>query len=181
MPTQPHSFDLTAISTLVLATATFVSLFFARRQIRLGQEQLKQTQEEIALSRTEVEEAHKPVVVPYVDPTTGPFSNKHGLLCIPVQNVGSGPALRVQASVTLVTAQDVLMGTPCGPHIAGSAAAIAESQMVWIDSQIRIWGHLKEFEMSVTYEDLAEKKWRTVGRWHPARRHYEDMTIKLRS
>jgi hypothetical protein len=45
------TWDWTAVGTLALAVATFVSLYFARRalaqaqqQIRLGQEQLEQTQ-----------------------------------------------------------------------------------------------------------------------------------------
>lgn len=67
------TWDWTAVGTLALALATFVSLCFARRalgqaqeQIRLGQGQLEQTQREIELSRREVEEAHRPVVVPVV-------------------------------------------------------------------------------------------------------------------
>lgn len=69
-----HTWDLTAVGTLALAIATFVSLFFARNalkktqaQIELGQSQLKQTQEEIGLSRKEVEQAHRPVLVPVAD------------------------------------------------------------------------------------------------------------------
>jgi hypothetical protein len=52
------NWDATALGTLALAVATFVSLLFARRtlgqmqqQIKLGQKQLEQTQAEMAPSR----------------------------------------------------------------------------------------------------------------------------------
>jgi hypothetical protein len=70
------TWDWTAVGTLALAVATFVSLFFARialkktqDQIELGQQQLAQTQREIELSRSEVEEAHRPLIVPVLAKT----------------------------------------------------------------------------------------------------------------
>ena len=109
----------TAIGTGALALATFVSLFFARRalnktqaQIELGQSQLKQTQEDIALSRNEVEEAHRPVIIP-VDRTTRmdfgtatleaiPQILNDGRLIVPIENIGSGPALNLACSIQLL-------------------------------------------------------------------------------
>jgi hypothetical protein len=107
------TWDWTAIGTLALAAATFVSLYFARRslgqmqqQIKLGQAQLGQTQREIELSRSEVEEAHRPVLVPVVDPASymdlgadganrerRPQLEPGGHLFVPVENIGSGPGL----------------------------------------------------------------------------------------
>jgi heme exporter protein D len=106
----------TAVGTLALAVATFVSLFFARRsirqnqeQIKQGQEQLEQTQREIELSRKEVEEAHRPVLVPVLltrpsvsrsvssrsgrgpRPAYEPEASGPDGLRFPVQNIGSGP------------------------------------------------------------------------------------------
>jgi uncharacterized membrane-anchored protein YhcB (DUF1043 family) len=116
------TFDLTAIGTLALAVATFVSLYFARRalkqaqqQITLGQEQLEQTQREIELSRREVEEAHRPVVVPIADSTARmdvhlakaplekqPQLLERGHLFVPVRNIGAGPALNVEVSIAFL-------------------------------------------------------------------------------
>jgi hypothetical protein len=120
------NWDATALGTLALAVATFASLRFARRslgqmqqQIKLGQHQLEQTQREIELSRSEVEEAHRPVVVPVADPTAymdlgADGANRErrlqleqgGRLFVPVQNIGSGPALNVEATVSGVSLPD---------------------------------------------------------------------------
>lgn len=53
----------TAIGTLAVAFVTGVSLYFGWRSLR-------QNQREIELSRKEVEEAHRPVIVPVVDDTS---------------------------------------------------------------------------------------------------------------
>ncbi len=122
-------FDWTAIGTLALAVATFVSLYFARRsinqtqqQIKLGQQQLEQTQREIELSRAEVEQAHRPVIVPFQksglsitfrggevfvgrgpaaseNPPSRPELPRYSQALLPVENVGMGPALNIRGKL----------------------------------------------------------------------------------
>src|ERR1700691_4112232 len=90
----------TAVGTLTLAIVTGVSLAFGWTSLRQGQR--------------EVEEAHRPVVVPVL-PTRPPASSSRSGrgprpayepelsgpdgLRFPVQNIGSGPALRVEATI----------------------------------------------------------------------------------
>jgi hypothetical protein len=91
--------------TAALAILTLVSLLFGWRALR-------QTQSEIDLSRREVEEAHRPVVVPFIDiadrfhlvagqgPVAAGPQLRPGGLRIAVKNIGSGPALDVEVAVT---------------------------------------------------------------------------------
>src|ERR1700749_852089 len=97
------TFDVTAIGTVALAIVTFVSLLF-------GWWTLRGTKASIAISRREVEEAQRPVVVPLRDPgrrvtimggqdlPATPFAPRTGLLVVPVRNIGKGPALRVNVT-----------------------------------------------------------------------------------
>ncbi len=108
--------DPTALATFVLALATFGALFVAIRSLRYTEDALTQTQEEVELSRREVEEAHRPVVVPIVDatrkirpdrpdsPLMGPQIMLEGILWVPIQNIGSGPALSIDVEIALPTA-----------------------------------------------------------------------------
>jgi hypothetical protein len=96
--------DLTALATFVLALVTFVSIL-------VGGFALHRTKAEVDLSRQEVEEAHRPVLVPAIDDTkeiglpslrghmTRP-SIVHSQLVVPIKNIGSGPAMGVDVEVT---------------------------------------------------------------------------------
>src|SRR5258708_12435304 len=94
------TFDLTAIGTIALAVVTVVSLVFGWRSLRL--------------SRAEVEEAHRPVLVPLADDreitlvgrdvppkiAARPRSSTN-LLLLPIENIGTGPALDIVSSIQL--------------------------------------------------------------------------------
>ncbi|HEV3310274.1 MAG TPA: hypothetical protein VG815_07135 [Chloroflexota bacterium] len=197
------TWDWTAVGTLALALATFVSLFFARRalnktqaQIELGQSQLKQTQEDIELSRKEVEEAHRPVVVPVlvarVPASTSVSSSRETLpgrpclvdpdvLAVPVQNIGSGPALNVEASITRVEGDGSAFPGPREREIPGTVAGIGTGDITPIEIFSHGWEERWNFELTVTYDDVAGKGWRTVGRWNADDRRYTDLTINTQA
>jgi hypothetical protein len=59
------TWDWTAIGTLALALMTLVLASATLWMVMLARRSLAQTQDEIALSRREVEEAHRRVLVPY--------------------------------------------------------------------------------------------------------------------
>jgi hypothetical protein len=194
------TWDWTAIGTLALAAATFVSLLFARRslrqmqeQIKLGQQQLEQTQAEIALSRREVEEAHRPVVVPLADsrfiditgysgsgrPAARPAVFGEGQLTAPIENIGTGPALRIEASVQLLNDEG-------GPSVAGTgnqtpAHVPGLSTAVRVAPTIRVHGltGLTGFWLTLTYEDVAGRAWVTKARYIKTRGRYEDVTVDV--
>jgi hypothetical protein len=129
-----NTVDPAALVTLVLATAAIIGLILTRRS-------LNQTQEEIALSRKEVQEAHRPVVVPVLIPrapeTASTRSSRHtlpcrpsvvdaGVLAVPLQNIGSGPALNVEASMTRVEDDGSPFPGPSERQTPGSVTGICK-------------------------------------------------------
>ncbi len=198
------TWDWTAVGTLALAVATFASLYFARRalgqaheQIRLGQKQLEQTQHEIELSRREVEEAHRPVVVPVAvahPPETVPLPvNKNrtsyplrpcvaepGKLVVPVQNIGAGPALNVVASIERLQDDDESWGGATEQQRPGKVAGISPGAPVHIEILYHGWEQRWSFRLTVAYEDLAGKRWATVGDYIGGSRRFESVTVEAK-
>jgi hypothetical protein len=119
-------FDWTAVGTLALALATLILATATLWAVYLTRRSLSQTQEEIALSRREVEEAHRPVIVPLADPrlirmagatsmgkpAAQPAVHTTGQLTVPIENIGTGPALRVEASIELLSNKGDLVTSP---------------------------------------------------------------------
>lgn len=196
------AWDWTAVGTLALAVATFVSLYFARRalaqaqqQIRLGQEQLEQTQREIELSRREVEEAHRPVVVPVVvarPPEMIPLPiNKgrtsyplrpcvieSGMLVVPVQNIGAGPALNVVAGMERLQDDGGPWTGAIDHQTPGLATGISPGAPVHIEILAHGWEERWSFRLTVTYEDIAGKRWATVGDYIGGSRQYKHVAVE---
>src|SRR5713226_4470511 len=133
--------DPTALATVFLGLVTVVSLFFTRRS-------LLQTREEIDLSRREVQEAHRPVVTPLVDPARmftpygsepipiGPQLVRQGVLYVPLENVGMGPALSVTAQLTLLTDDGQVSGANEGGDQPGLAAGIGAGAMTPLEMRV---------------------------------------------
>jgi hypothetical protein len=191
--TDPHmlvglefndTFDVTAIGTVALAVVTFVSLLF-------GWWTLRQTKASIALSRREVEEAQRPVVVPLRDPgrtltimggqdlPATPFVPRTGLLVVPVRNVGKGPALRVDVTVEGFNAAGGWSGAWSGPQSVGLlATAIGADEMTPLEVDLPGVAEVPGFDLSLVYEDVAGKKWLTFTRWIPDLGRYEDISIE---
>lgn len=194
------NWDATALGTLALAAATFASLIFARRslgqmqqQIKLGQAQLGQTQAEIALSRREVEEAHRPVVVPVVvarpssmasvsaSSLTAPERPRlvgDGVLGVPIKNIGSGPALNITAGVLRLNADGSTWNGPIEPQTPGIIAGLGKEAVVPIEIRAHGWEERWDFGLTIIYKDVAGKCWETVCRYVAARRRFEDVTVK---
>jgi hypothetical protein len=182
--------DLTAIGTLALAVVTAIALV-------VGWLTLRQTKREIALSREEVEEAHRPVVVPIVvaDPPdvtwvsaglrTGPHTFpirpcvfEAGVLILPVKNIGSGPALRLEAWVRRLDEMGNLWREPFEPQTPGMVAGLGKDQVIHIEIHTRGWEERWKFELTLVYEDVAGKGWVTVGRYIAERRRYMGVSIE---
>ncbi len=174
--------DLTAIGTLALAIVTVVLAV-------IGWRALKQTQSEIELSRRDVEEAHRPVVVPIIDPV-GRFQIEEEqwvpakpwmrgeVLIVPVQNIGSGPALAVRVSVTPREDGGGVSATWEEKRFFGVAPGIGVSVTVPVEIEIPTLQEVPSFEVWVTYGDVAERRWLTVARYVHSRGRYEEDSIK---
>jgi hypothetical protein len=187
-------FDLTAIGTLALAVVTVGSLTFAARA-------LKQTKEEIEVSRREVEEAHRPVVVPVADNRRMEFAGQDvaatparprfrpetpgippGRMVAPIENIGTGPALHIEAQAELLTADGRPAGHGGEPSI--SAVALGASTLGVIELATQRWTEGACFALTLTYSDVALNRWRTTARYlidaaeHRAEGRYEGLDIQ---
>ena len=189
-----NTVDPAALVTLVLAIAAIIGLILTRRS-------LNQTQEEIALSRKEVQEAHRPVVVPIVaaEPPgvtitpIGPSKSRRifpmrpcvpeaGVLVVPVKNIGSGPALRVEASVKRLNDDgSVWVGGAIEPKTPGTAAGLGKDQTIHIPIHEHGWEERWSFELTLTYTDVAGKGWITTAGYVPNPGRYENVVIAEQS
>jgi hypothetical protein len=178
------TFDITAIGTVALAIVTFVSLLFGWRTLR-------QTKASIELSRREVEEAQRPVLVPLRDPgrtltimggqelPAMPCVPRTGLLVVPVRNVGKGPALRVDVTVEGFNAAGGWSAAWSGPQSVGLlATAIGSEEMTPLEVELHGVADVPGFSLSLVYEDVAGKGWWTFTRWLPDLGRYENVSIE---
>jgi hypothetical protein len=191
--------DPTALATLGLALVTvgllvagWRSLLQTQRQITISQGQLEQTQSEIALSRNEVEEAHRPIVValadhrrmsvagPHMAPEgpCKPSAPANGRLIVPIENIGTGPALRIEASVSLRDEK----GGPVAGNASGDTAlgALRADGRLPLPFEVRglLAGAAPAFEITVTYDDVAERRWRTSDVYLPAESAYRGPEVE---
>jgi hypothetical protein len=176
--------DWTAIGTLTLALATTVALL-------IGWLTLRQTKSEIELSRREVEEAHRPVLVPLADsrnvdvssaagrkpPSAQPTLQRVGRLAVPIENIGTGPALRIEATLSLLNEDGGPSAAGTGgvtpAFVAGLKASGNVVPVIQVPGLIGVPG----FWLTLTYEDVARKGWITKARYIASRNRYEDLTI----
>lgn len=160
--------DPATVATFVLAAVAIVGLVLTRRS-------LKQTQDEIDLSRREVEEAHRPVVVP--TPAARPVVPTTGSLTVPVANVGMGPALAIEATATLLDSEGNPSAASSGEQTSALIAGLAAGDTTILEIRRSRWTTGVSFELTVVYGDVAGKRWRTVGRCVNDRERYEGVTV----
>jgi len=178
------AWDWTAIGTLALAAVTLAAVIVAAIALR-------QTRADIALSRKEVEETHRPVVVPVLvtpAPATASVSaSRHtlptrpsvvepGVLAVPVENIGSGPALDIVARAELLLIDGTRAGHGGEPTSIGTLA-LGSSALTHIEIHTARWTEGACFALTLTYADVAGKRWTTTARYFGDPLRYEDVTI----
>ncbi len=185
------TWDWTAIGTLALAVVTLVAVI-------VGAFSLRQTRKAIALSRREVEEAHRPVVVPVViarPPDLGaqsvsrsrrtfpdrPSVAESGVLAVPIQNIGSGPALCVVASIQRLDEHGERYTGAIEHQTPGKVAGLGKGQTVPIEIRYHGWEERWNFELTLVYADVAGKRWATICRYVAEHERYEGVTIEVRT
>jgi hypothetical protein len=170
----------TAIGTLTLALITGVSLAFGWNSLRQGQR--------------EVEEGHRPVVVPLSESGTlslvdrenkpwtvqaRPWASNDGdnELNIPFENIGPGPGLKLVATVEVPGTDSGLVRSDA--VALGSATRLSLRFIVdgLEDASRRDQVPVPDFCITVTYDDVSGKRWMTSGRYAASRKIYEDVSI----
>ncbi|MGA2164197.1 MAG: hypothetical protein ABSH36_06980 [Solirubrobacteraceae bacterium] len=171
------TWDWTAVGTLALAAVTGVSLLFGWKSLRQGQK--------------EVEEAHRPVLVPLadsrrmdviVDAGMGPQAARPDVIAsdelrVPVENIGTGPALHVEASVQMLNPDGGPTGVGTGGMEPAVLAGIKASGSVAPIIKIRGLAEVPGFWLTLTYEDVSGKGWITKARYIANGNRYEDVTV----
>jgi hypothetical protein len=167
--------DLTAVGTVLLALATFVSVQIGRRALRGGQR-------EIELSRREVEEAHRPVVMPLIayrgaNPVLGPHQAKQGHIIVPIENIGSGPALDIEVVVTPRDDEGNQSEAWGDRKYVGKLPGLGAGASKEVNVEIEGLGDLPSLDVWITYSDVAQKEWVTVARWSRPHDGYDDLSV----
>lgn len=143
-------------------------------------------------NQREIEEAHRPVVIPivYARPSeiaqSGaqpalqyPHLPTDGVLAVPIKNIGSGPALNVEASVRRLNAD----GSPSeggATQAPGRIAGLGKDVVIPIEIDAPDWREVWDFALTLHYEDVGGKRWETFcPRYIAARQRYEDVKAGL--
>lgn len=150
--------DPAALVTLVLALVTVALLVVVIRALHLAQR-------EVDRWRDQVEQSQRPLVVPIHSTMQMPVYQGHGELLVPIENIGSGPALDLHL---FVTPRDENGGvSPAWGEVkhAGGASGLAVAKTTPVE--VRAWGlgGLTSFDVWVTYVDLAGREWVTSAKY----------------
>ena len=161
----------TALATFVLAVITLVSVI-------VGGLALRKAQNEIDPSRREVEEAHRPVLIPVIDETQSlseydantasllrPYYKDAARVVIPIKNIWSGPALSITAAITPRNdAGDFSEVWGDNKHSA-TVVGLGVSEVYAVAVYADRLGDLPNFDLWLTYEDVAGKTWQTSAKF----------------
>jgi hypothetical protein len=180
--------DLTGIATVVLALATAGLAWWTRRAVDQ--------------SATEVERAHRPVLVPIIDtlqripmPGNQRYTDTQGAirdalelapqyvaswdaLLVPVRNVGMGPALHVKASVEMRDAGGAPSASAIDSTFQTRVAALGHAERFEVVRfLVPTYSGLTGFELRVSYEDVAGKRWQTTALYSHDDREYVNVKV----
>jgi hypothetical protein len=141
--------DPTALATFVLAATTLATLLVGLRALR-------QTQSEIDLSRREVEEAHRPVLVPLHEEGNEEARPRivGSQMRIAIKNIGSGPALSVELRVRPGN-------PPTEDDQIAAIAGIGVGDATLMSVETPGFEAVPSFALQIVYTDVARKSWST--------------------
>jgi len=170
--TTTGALELTAYATAGVAAVTLLLAGATAWMVKLTGKALRQGQEEIKLSRSEVEEAHRPVIVPVLAKTfvdlgadgqheKRPQVLRDGKLLVHVENIGPGPALNVEAWARLLDDSGGPSAGSSGPLFAARAAGIGPQSDMPLLIQVHNWTGTPNFSLHVEYDDVASNGWST--------------------
>lgn len=157
--------DPTALATIALAVLTLAAVI-------VGGKALREAQNEIDLSRQEVEEAHRPVVIPVYDEgrqfrafadnyPAKPAYRENNRLLLPIKNIGSGPALNTIAWVTPLNDAGERSEFWGDQNFTATVLGLGVMELAAVVIGIPSMSALPSFHVRLTYADVAGKKWTT--------------------
>jgi hypothetical protein len=181
------TWDWTAVGTLTLAAVTLALAAATFWMVKLTRRALTQSRDEIALSRREVEEAHRPVVMPLADDRSMDLTGlrdhararpwvEADTLYVPIENVGTGPALGIEATAELLNSAGGWSGAAGGEQ-PGAAAALGASSRIAVAITIPGLSAVTGFWLTITYSDVAGKGWLTKARYVLDLDRYADLVL----
>jgi len=136
----------------------------------------------------EVEEAHRPVLVPVDDRRTillpgrgekqaAPrvLNEDPAIVMIPIENVGSGAALNVRGHVESDTdASTLIESKPLATAGDGATKALWFAAAAWLGTP---GGSAADFALSVRYEDVGQGTWLTTARSDTSKDRFDEIKI----
>lgn len=176
--------DWTAVGTLALALVGAVALVVTWLTLR-------ETKADLGLSRKEVEEAHRPLVVPLDDrreinlgtergtdklpavPHTTQFSENGRVrlqLLVPIENIGTGPAIRLEAGIALDSNAEA--SSRSLPALRADGRLFLEFWLAAGDAA----SDMPSYRLTVGYEDVAGKARSTAAHFSAHDGHYDSLT-----
>lgn len=177
--------DPTALATFLLAAITLVAVV-------VGGRALGKTQEEIELSRREVEEAHRPVIVPVLDDAqkmilmfdditdrrARPYYLENNRLVVPIKNIGLGPALNISVDVTPVNDDGQQSAAWGDKNYTIVVLGVGVGEIIPAVVPIPGLSDVPSFGLRVMYHDVAKKPWVTLAKYYAlAGGSYASMSI----
>jgi hypothetical protein len=193
-----NSVDVSGIATAVAAVATvglaLTTAFLARGTKRAaiatedeasttrGQSeatvrQAEATTEQVALSRRQLEEGHRPLVVPQLmdgDPRFGPAGTPHrGLVPIPVRNIGLGPALDVQIAFS---SPPHIAPQPIRTGLQGRVPGMAVGEAATVAMRTSLAVEAPDFVVELAYTGVGGASYFTRARWDSRECAYADVS-----
>jgi hypothetical protein len=180
--------DPTALATFALAVATLLTVLLTTRSLSYTKRALTQAGDQVDLSRREVEEAHRPVLVPVVDatrklrpdrpdsPSTGPYVFSQGVLWVPIENIGSGPALSIELTIALPAEAPVSAVGDEG--VTGAIAGLGADHRLPVEIRTGGLTTLADFGLTIFYRDVAGKRWKTTATFLANDRRFADISVR---
>jgi hypothetical protein len=182
---DPTALATVALATVALAIVTVISVI-------VGWIALNKAQSEVDLSRREVEEAHRPVLIPIIDDSIAiqPWGSAAGparpsvptatQLVVPIKNIGSGPALDILVSVTPRDDAGEFSDALGDRKHTGTVVGVGVSELMPVVVGIPGLGGRPSFDIWLTYSDVAGKQWVTTAKYLGAAGggQYSDLAIE---
>jgi hypothetical protein len=161
--------DATGIATVLLAIATFALAFYTRHAVSQGAQELEQSQRPVLMPMTVSQAGERPWL-----------SDDNKRYYLPVQNVGVGPAMAIEADIEF---GDIAGQRSSAPPVAGRAqlTALGAGQETALEFDGVALASAMGFVFNVQYYDVSRKPWFIRGRYSEAEHRFSEVETMPRN